>query len=90
MSKTSERLGNYTSVCEVTNISGHGFWLWLGDRELFLSFIDFPWFAEAPVARILKVERPTGDHLYWPDLDVDLAVTSIEHPGKFPLKSRGA
>jgi hypothetical protein len=90
MSKTSELLGNYTSACEVTNISRHGLWLWLGDRELFASFVDFPWFAEAPIVKILKVERPTVDHLYWPDLDVDLSIRSIEHPEKFPLKSRGA
>jgi hypothetical protein len=27
-------------------------------------------------------------HLYWPDLDIDLAVESIRHPEKFPLVSR--
>jgi hypothetical protein len=27
-------------------------------------------------------------HLYWPDLDVDLAVESIFHPDRFPLVSR--
>jgi hypothetical protein len=90
MSKTSERPGSYTSACEVTNISRHGLWLWLGNRELFLSFADFPWFAEAPVAKILKVDRPAEDHLYWPDLDVDLSISSIEDPERFPLKSRGA
>ena len=26
--------------------------------------------------------------LYWPDLDVDLAVESIEHPERFPLVSK--
>lgn len=25
------------------------------------------------------------DFLYWPDLDIDLTVESIEHPEKFPL-----
>jgi hypothetical protein len=90
MSKTSERLGSNTSACEVTNISRQGFWLWLGDRELFLSFADFPWFAEAPVAKIVNAQRPTEDHLYWPDLDVDLSISSIEEPERFPLKSRGA
>jgi hypothetical protein len=28
------------------------------------------------------------DHLYWPDLDVDLAVESIRNPERFPLVSR--
>jgi hypothetical protein len=90
MSNRSEQLGNCTSATEVTNISRHGFWLWVGERELFVSFAEFPWFAEATVARILNVERPTEDHLYWPELDVDLSICSIEHPEQFPLKSRGA
>src|SRR5215475_2321541 len=36
--------------------------------------------------------RCAGDsthHLYWPDLDVDLAVESIEHSERFPLVSKG-
>jgi len=31
------------------------------------------------------VERPQSHHLYWPDLDIDLAVDSIRDPAKFPL-----
>ena len=90
MSNRSEVPGSITSQAEVTNISRHGFWIWLGDRELFVSFAEFPWFTDATVARITNVERPTTDHLYWPDLDVDLSVRSIEHPAEFPLKARGA
>jgi hypothetical protein len=89
MSNRSEQLGNFTSVIEVANISTHGFWLWLGNRELFVPFSEFPWFANAPVGKIVNVERPSEDHLYWPDLDIDLSVRSIEHPAEFPLKSRG-
>ena len=37
------------AISEVTNISHHGFWVFLGDRELFLPFEEFPWFKEAPV-----------------------------------------
>ncbi|MEK6375340.1 MAG: DUF2442 domain-containing protein [Acidobacteriota bacterium] len=77
-----------TSVAEVTNISAHGFWIMLGQRELFVSFTDFPWFAEASVAKISRVEWPSEDHLSWPELDIDLSVRSIEHPEEFPLKAR--
>jgi hypothetical protein len=73
---------------EVTNVSSHGFWLLLEDRELFLPFDDFPWFREVPIRKILRVECHAPHHLYWPDLDVDLAVDSIEHPNRFPLVSR--
>lgn len=84
----SSALGSDTSGAEVTHISRHGFWLLLEDRELFLPFTDFPWFRDAPVSAILKVEWPQPHHLYWPDLDVDLAVESIEHPDRYPLVSR--
>ena len=83
----SETPGTATSEAEVTNIYQHGFWLYLGDRELFLPFDEFPWFQSAPIAAILKVERPQPHHLYWPDLDIDLAVESIEHPERYPLRS---
>lgn len=80
--------GTSISAAEVTNISGVGVWLLVDDRELFMPFAEFPWFADAPVRAILRVERPQPHHLYWPDLDVDLHIDSIEHPDKYPLKSR--
>lgn len=81
----SDKLGTDTSQVEVEGISKDGFWLFLGDRELFVSFRDFPWFARASVAQIVNVLRPQQDHLHWPELDVDLSVESIEHPERFPL-----
>ena|SRR3990172_695848 len=80
--------GKGTSVVEVNKISKDGFWLLVGDRELFLGFEQFPWFREVPVAALFNVKLPHPHHLYWPDLDVDLAVESIEHPERFPLVSR--
>ena len=86
----SAMLGRSTSGAEVTNISGHGFWLLVADEELFVSFKEFPWFKDASVSEILNVEWPQPHHLYWPDLDVDLAIESIRHPEKFPLISKEA
>jgi len=83
--KSHER-GTITSAVEVTNVSPHGFWLWLNGRELFLSFEEFPWFERASIAEIANVEKASEDHLYWPTLDIDLSVRSIEHPEEFPLK----
>jgi hypothetical protein len=80
--------GIATSAAEVTHISRHGFWLLLGDEELLLPFEHFPWFKAATVEQISNVERPSPNHLYWPSLDVDLAVESIRHPEAFPLISR--
>ncbi|MEX0874138.1 MAG: DUF2442 domain-containing protein [Actinomycetota bacterium] len=73
---------------EVSNISAHGFWILIDDRELFLPFETFPWFKGATVAAILDVERPQPHHMYWPQLDVDLTVDSIEHPERYPLRAK--
>jgi len=73
---------------EVTNVSKHGFWLLLGGEELFVPFAMFPWFRDAPIGKLTEVELPSPHHLYWPALDVDLAVDSIRHPEQFPLVSR--
>ena len=83
-------LGNSTSGPEVTNVSQHGLWLLLGREELFLPFEQFPWFQNAPIGKVLHVEQPSAQHVYWPELDIDLAVESIRHPEKFPLVSRVA
>jgi hypothetical protein len=83
----SAALGENTSRVEVSNISPHGFWLLLGDEELFVPFLEFPWFREATVRQITHVELPSAHHLYWPELDVDLAVASIRNPMAFPLVS---
>lgn len=85
---TLSKLGATTSEPEVTNISKHGFWLLLDESEYFLPFVQFPWFHEAPVGAILNVERLHAEHLYWPDLDVDLELESIRSPETYPLVAR--
>ncbi|HYW31551.1 MAG TPA: DUF2442 domain-containing protein [Gemmatimonas sp.] len=66
-----------------------GFWLLLGSDELHLPFSGFPWFRAATIEQITTVEWPVPEHLYWPMLDVDLAVASIRSPVDFPLVARG-
>jgi hypothetical protein len=73
--------GAPTSEIEVSLVSSKGFWLLLDSEELYLSFAEFPWFKKA------TVERPSAGHLYWPLMDVDLAVASIQNPSAFPLVS---
>ncbi|MEK6801964.1 MAG: DUF2442 domain-containing protein [Nitrospirota bacterium] len=82
--------GKNISEAEVTNISRHGFWLFIADEELFVGFKEFPWFKDASVAELVNVQWPQSHHLYWPDLDVDLAVESIRHPKKFPHVSKAS
>ena len=73
-----------TSDIEVTNVSQHGFWLLIGDREVFASFAEFPWFEQASIRELTSVELPSPQHLYWPELDIDLAVDSLDHPDRYP------
>ena len=80
--------GNITSAPEVTHVSKHGLWLLLGTEELLLPFEKFPWFKRATIEQLEQVEWPTPDHLYWPQLDVDLSVESIRKPEAFPLVSK--
>ena len=79
--------GINTFQTEITNISSHGVWLLSEGKELFMSYDDFPWFKNAPIGKVLNIEEPAPGHFYWPDLDVDLCIESIEHPERFPLKA---
>lgn len=81
-------LGSVISAPEVTHVSKHGFWLLLDREEFLLPFEQFPWFRQATIGQISHVEAPTPEHLYWPELDIDLSVESIRHPEAFPLLAR--
>ncbi len=79
--------GTNISEAEVTNISTHGFWILIHNKEYFLPFSKFPWFSKARIDEITKVELLHSDHLYWESLDIDLTIEMIEHPDKYPLVS---
>ena len=85
---SSSTHGLSTSAVEVTHISSHGVWLLATGRELCLAYDEFPWFKDAPVGKILNVEQPSTGHFFWPDLDIDLSESSIEHPEKYPLRAQ--
>ncbi|MBM3493547.1 MAG: DUF2442 domain-containing protein [Armatimonadetes bacterium] len=76
------------SRVEVSHVSPHGIWVLADDHEHFLPYADFPWFRQATVGELFHVIEPSPGHLYWPDLDVDLTIASIEHPEDYPLVSR--
>ncbi len=80
--------GNSTLKVEITNISGHGVWLFTQEKELFMSYDDFPWFKDQSINSIVNVEEQSLGHFYWPALDVDLTQEMIEFPERFPLKAK--
>jgi hypothetical protein len=75
-------------MAAVRLISQHGIFLMVGDREMFLSYDKFPRFTDALVSAVLNVQLAQPNHLYWPDLDIDLAVKSIDEPETFPLVAK--
>jgi hypothetical protein len=80
-----KRPGESTSVPEVTIISAQGFWLYVNQREYFLSYKEFPWFKNATINEIFEVQILHQTHLYWKNLDIDLELDSLENPEKYPL-----
>ena len=79
-------LGKSISNAEVLDITRNGLWLLAKGREYFLPYNDYPWFKNATIATIYKVELIHGRHLHWSDLDVDLELESLDHPEKYPLQ----
>jgi hypothetical protein len=82
----SSKLGKNILEVEVLNISQFGIWLFVKGKEYFLKYSDHSWFKNATVDQILDFELIHGTHLYWKNLDVDLAIESLDFPKKFPLK----
>jgi hypothetical protein len=82
--------GDATSLCEVTNITRHGFWLLVDDHEYFVPFTDYAAFRAATVIQIYAVERVAPDQLYWPALDVDIDLRALKHPESYPLVFKGS
>ena len=68
---------NWFPSLKSQNVSAHGLWLLSGEKELFMSYEDFPWFKNAPIGELLNVEEPAPGHFYWPDLDVDIGLENI-------------
>ena len=81
----SSKHGKNTSKVEITNISEHGFWIFCRERKYFLPFEQFPWFKNATIQQISDLRLLHGQHLYWPELDVDLSFNIIENPEKYKL-----
>ena len=83
--KSLER-GIRTSNVEVVNVSPYGIWLSVRGKEYFLPYEEFPWFQDARLSEIRRVHLVHGRFLRWEDLDVELALDSLAHPDRYPLK----
>lgn len=83
--KSFER-GISTSSVDVVNVSPHGIWLDVRGKEYFLPYEEFPWFQDARLSEIHRVQLIHGRFLRWEGLDVDVAIDALEHPDRYPLK----
>lgn len=79
------QVGKDASAVEIVNISPFGVWIYVDGREHFMDYDRYPWFREAKVGEIINVRRVNVDHLYWPELDVDLSIDALETPSSHPL-----
>ncbi len=84
----SQKRGKSISEAEIQNVSKFGIWMLVNNQEYFLSYKEFPWFEKASVREIYNFDFLHGQHLHWPDLDIDLSLESLGSPEKFPLKAR--
>jgi len=75
-------------LVSVENITPFGIWIFVKEKEYFLSYKDYPYFKDQTLSSIQNVQLLHGYHLYWPELDVDLEIDNLKNPQKYPLKSR--
>lgn len=73
------------SVAEIQSVSRRGIWLFVADREFFLSFAEYPWFRHAMIDQIYDFQFEHGKHLHWPTLDVDVDLESLKNIAATPL-----
>ena len=84
MSELSKTNGTTTSA----NISRNGLILWVKDREYYLPYDKFPWFKRAAVDDVFNVQLLGRERIRWDALDVDLSLSIIANPDKYPLVSK--
>ena len=76
------------SAVEVTGISRNGLVLMVRGKEYMLPYSRFPWFEQARVSDVFDVEMRGRSRIRWEALDVDLSLSIIENPDRYPLTAK--
>jgi hypothetical protein len=82
---SSLTIGKNISEVEIGNIDPYGIWLLIKDKEYFLPYNEYPWFENAKISEIFNVQLLHEKHLYWPELDIDLNINTLNNPQQVPL-----
>ena len=77
-----------STLVSVENITPFGIWLFVKEKEYFLSYQEYPYFQDQTLKSIQNVKLLHDLHLHWPELDVDLEIDNLENPEKYPLRSK--
>ena len=77
-----------STLVSVENITPFGIWLFVKEKEYFLSYQEYPYFRDQTLKSIQNVKLLHDLHLHWPELDVDLEIDNLENPEKYPLKNK--
>ena len=75
-------------LVSVENITPFGIWIFVKEKEYFLSYKDYHYFKDQTLNAIQNVQLLHCYHLFWPDLDVDLEIDNLDNPEKYTLKSK--
>jgi hypothetical protein len=78
--------GKNTLAYEITSITSHGFWLFVNDREYFISYTQYPEFLEMTLKQIFNVKSLDLKQFHWEDKDIDIDIDSLSKQETFPLK----
>ena len=81
---SSLKHGTNTLEYEVTNIEKFGFWLYNAGQEFFIDYESYPEFQNAPVKSILNIQKKDPAQFHWPDLDIDIELSALTNPDKYP------
>ncbi len=75
-------------LVSIENITSFGIWILIKEKEYLLSYKDFPYFKDQTLNSIQNVQLLHGNHLYWPEADIDLEIDNLDNPEKYPLISK--
>ncbi len=73
---------------EVVYISRSGLILKVKGNEYYLPYRIFPWFKHAAVDEVFDVQLIGNEHIRWKNLDVDLSLSILQNPEKYPLVAK--